>query len=90
MADVTGKQVWDWLEKELENVFAKDPTRRLGGWLVRFKGMKIKFTIEKEMGKRLEEVLVNDVRMDFDKVYKVASCWHKCDPPNHKEYTCGG
>ena len=64
----------------MENVFAKDPTKRLGGWLVRFKGMKIKFTIENELGKRLQEVLVNDEKINFEKVYKVASCEREGDP----------
>jgi S-sulfosulfanyl-L-cysteine sulfohydrolase len=80
MADVTGKQLWDWLEKELENVFAKDPTKRLGGWLVRFQGMKIKFTIANEMGKRLQEILVKGKKIDLAKIYKVVSCEREGDP----------
>ena len=38
---VTGKQIHAWLEKELNNVFAKEASNRLGGWVVKFKGMKI-------------------------------------------------
>jgi 2',3'-cyclic-nucleotide 2'-phosphodiesterase (5'-nucleotidase family) len=81
-ADVTGKQLWDWLERELENVFAKDPTRRLGGWLVRFSGMKIKFTIEKEMGSRLIEIKIKGEPVDLQKTYKVMSCEREGDPEN--------
>lgn len=80
MADVKGSQIVSWLEKELENVFAKDPTKRLGGWLVRFKGMTIKFTIEKEMGHRLEEVLIGGVKLDPEKIYKALSCEREGDP----------
>lgn len=43
IAEVSGQQIMDWLEKELENVFASDPAKRFGGWLVRFQGMKIEF-----------------------------------------------
>ena len=50
MAEVTGKQLCDWLEKEMENVFAKDATKRFGGWLIRFKGMTMNFTIAAEPG----------------------------------------
>ena len=82
MADVSGKQIWDWLEKELENVFATDPTKRLGGWLVRFQGMKIKFTIAKSMGERLEEILVAGQKIDMEKTYKVVSCEREGDPEN--------
>src|SRR5690606_39051710 len=34
IGEVTGKQIKDWLEKETNNVFAKDPSKRFGGWLV--------------------------------------------------------
>jgi 2',3'-cyclic-nucleotide 2'-phosphodiesterase (5'-nucleotidase family) len=80
MADVTGKQIWDWMEKELENVFAKDPTRRFGGWLVRFKGMKINFTIANDYGKRLNSIQVKGKPIDLNKVYKVVSCEREGDP----------
>jgi S-sulfosulfanyl-L-cysteine sulfohydrolase len=82
MADVTGKQIWDWLERELENVFAKDPTKRFGGWLVRFQGMKINFTIGKEYGKRLNSILIKNKPIDLTKVYKVVSCEREGDPEN--------
>ncbi len=80
MAEVSGSQIISWLEKELENVFAKDPTKRLGGWLVRFKGMKIKFTIRKEMGNRLEEVLIGGEKIAPEKTYKIVSCEREGDP----------
>lgn len=80
MADATGQQILDWLEKELENVFAKDPTKRLGGWLVRFQGMKIRFTIANDTGKRLEEVLIKGEKLEPAKIYKVVSCEREGDP----------
>ena len=80
MADVTGSQISSWLEKELENVFSKDAEKRLGGWLVRFQGMKIKFTIANEQGKRVEEILVKGEKIDPEKIYKVVSCQREGDP----------
>ncbi|MCF8285947.1 MAG: bifunctional metallophosphatase/5'-nucleotidase, partial [Chitinophagaceae bacterium] len=41
MGEVTGLQILDWLEKELENAFATDPSKRFGGWFVRFAGMEV-------------------------------------------------
>src|SRR5262249_52609094 len=32
---VTGQQILDWLENELENAFSKDAENRFGGWFVR-------------------------------------------------------
>jgi 2',3'-cyclic-nucleotide 2'-phosphodiesterase (5'-nucleotidase family) len=77
---VSGKQLRNWLEKELENVFAKDPTKRFGGWLVRFQGMKIKFTMNNEMGKRVQEILVKNEALVDDKTYVVAACEREGDP----------
>jgi S-sulfosulfanyl-L-cysteine sulfohydrolase len=55
---VSGQRIRDWLEAELENVFAKDATKRFGGWLVRYKGLIVKFTIGNAAGKRIQEVSV--------------------------------
>ena len=55
---VTGRQLWDWLEQELQNAFAPDPARRFGGWFVRFAGMEVNFTIGNAFGKRVNWVKV--------------------------------
>ena len=47
---VTGQQVVEWLERELENALAKDPTRRFGGWFVRFSGLQVTFTVANPAG----------------------------------------
>lgn len=79
-AEITGQQLWNWLERELENVFAKDPTQRFGGWLVRFQGMKINFTVNNEMGKRLQEIKIKGKAVDLKKVYSVVACEREGDP----------
>lgn len=53
---VTGKQIMAWLEKELQNAFAPEPSKRFGGWFVRFAGMQVNFTIGNETGKRVNWV----------------------------------
>ena len=35
-AKATGTQIKEWLEKELNNVFAKNAAERFGGWVVKF------------------------------------------------------
>ncbi|HXC06435.1 MAG TPA: bifunctional metallophosphatase/5'-nucleotidase, partial [Bacteroidia bacterium] len=57
-AEVTGRQVLDWLEKELENVFAKDASKRFGGWFIRFQGMQVTFTMKNKKGERVQEVKI--------------------------------
>ena len=48
---VTGTQINNWLEKELNNVFASDASKRFGGWVIKFKGMEVEFNAFGEEGK---------------------------------------
>ncbi|MBC7695156.1 MAG: bifunctional metallophosphatase/5'-nucleotidase [Burkholderiales bacterium] len=77
---VTGKQLWDWLEKELQNAFAKDPSKRFGGWFVRFSGMEVNFTIANETGKRVNGVKIAGQPLDFAKEYSIIACEREGDP----------
>jgi 2',3'-cyclic-nucleotide 2'-phosphodiesterase (5'-nucleotidase family) len=81
-ADVKGKQIWNWLESELENAFAKDPTKRFGGWFVRFNGMQVTFTIGNEKGKRVQEVCIKGEQIDLEKTYTMVACERDGDPDN--------
>ena len=77
---ISGKQLLDWLEKELQNAFAKDPTKRFGGWFVRFNGMAVNFTIGNELGKRVNTVTVAGQPLDMSKDYKIIACEREGDP----------
>ena len=77
---VSGKQLWDWLEKELQNAFAKDPSKRFGGWFVRFNGMEVNFTIANETGKRLNWVKIAGQPLDLNKEYSIIACEREGDP----------
>ena len=78
--NVTGRQLWDYFETELDNAFAKDPAMRFGGWLVRFKGMQLNFTIGKEKGERINWIKVKDEPLDLNRIYTVAACERDGDP----------
>ncbi len=78
--DATGQQIWDWLEKELHNVFAKDPAKRFGGWVVRFKGMSASFTMQNDMGKRVNWIKVGKKPIDPARTYLIAACEREGDP----------
>lgn len=82
IAVVTGKQIWDWLEKELENAFAKNFTNRIGGWFVRFSGMQVNFTIGNDLGKRVNWVNVNGKPIILSNKYRIAACEREGDPDN--------
>lgn len=77
---VSGQQLMDWLEKELQNAFAKDPSKRFGGWFVRFAGMEVNFTIGNEFGKRVNWVKVKGRPLELDKEYSIVACEREGDP----------
>ncbi|MBC6490244.1 bifunctional metallophosphatase/5'-nucleotidase [Flavihumibacter stibioxidans] len=77
---ITGRQLWDWMEKELQNAFAKDPAKRFGGWVVRFNGMEVNFTIGNELGKRVNWINVGGKPVDMNKQYRFIACEREGDP----------
>ncbi len=79
-ATATGQEIHNWLEHELENTFATDATKRFGGWLIRFSGMKIIFTIANEKGKRIQSISVKGEPIDPEKKYTLAACERDGDP----------
>jgi len=77
---VTGKQLLDWLEKELQNAFANDPSKRFGGWFVRYNGMEVNFTISNEFGKRVNSVKIAGQPIVLTKEYSIVACEREGDP----------
>jgi sulfur-oxidizing protein SoxB len=77
---ITGSQLLDWLERELENAFAKDPSKRFGGWFVRFAGMEVNCTIGKPKGERVNWVKVKGQALDKNKIYNIVACEREGDP----------
>ena len=77
---ITGQQLWDWMEKELQNAFAKDPAKRFGGWVVRFKGMEVNFTIANDIGKRVNWIKIKGEPLNKTKTYSFVACEREGDP----------
>lgn len=79
-AKVTGAEILKWLEKELNNVFAKDASKRFGGWVVKFRGMEVAFNAFGEAGKRVQGVKIGREDLRPEKTYSVAACERDGDP----------
>ena len=77
---VTGEQLRNWLEKELNNVFAQDAGKRFGGWVVKFKGMQVKFYAFKPEGQRVENIMVKGQPIDPSATYTILACEREGDP----------
>lgn len=77
---VTGQQIKDWLEREMHNAFAQNPTERFGGWLVRFSGMKVDFNSQAEKGQRVKSISIKGEPMQMEEYYTISACVRPGDP----------
>jgi len=79
-AKASGKQLREWLEKELNNVFSKDASKRFGGWVIKFKGMEVRFNAFAEMGKRVQSATIKGKELESEKFYSILACERDGDP----------
>ena len=63
-------------------MFAKAAEERLGGWVVKFKGIKISFNAFDENGKRVKEISVGGKALAPDKAYNICPCKRDGNPAN--------
>lgn len=77
---VTGQQLTNWMEKELNNVFAADASKRFGGWVVKFKGIQVKFNAFAEEGKRVQSITFKGEPLDLNRDYSILACEREGDP----------
>lgn len=79
-AEVTGKQILNWLEKEMNNVFAKNAAERFGGWVIKFLGMKVEFYAFGDNGKRIKSVTIKGESLNETRTYSICACERDGDP----------
>lgn len=77
--EVTGQQLLEFWERELENVFAKDASKRFGGWVPRPSGMHMKFRAHGDKGSRVEAVTIGGEPLDPERVYTITACEREGD-----------
>ncbi len=79
---VTGKQLREFWEQELENVFALDPKARFGGWVPRPSGMTLTFVSDAPKGQRVRELKVHGEPVQDDRLYTLTACEREGDAPD--------
>ena len=77
---VTGKELRDYLENELEMVYAKTPLKLNGGWGPRASGMTVVFDARAELGRRLVSIKINGREAEADEHYTIAGCEREGEP----------
>ena len=70
--EMTGAELWQMMEANLENTFSSDPYKQMGGFVKRCRGLNIYFKIENPKGARIQEFFAKGKRLEMDKTYQVA------------------
>jgi len=70
--ELTGQEIWEMLEENLENTLAADPYRQMGGYVKRCLGLKLYVKFENPAGSRLQQLFVGDEELDREGSYAVA------------------
>lgn len=68
--EITGSELWEMMEENLEHVFSCDPYQQMGGYVKRCLGLNLYFKIENPAGKRIQEFYVNNEKLHPDKIYR--------------------
>jgi len=77
---ITGRELRDYLEHELEMVYSKNPLKLNGGWGPRASGMTILFDALAAYGRRIVSIKINDREAEEDGRYTIAGCEREGEP----------
>ncbi len=89
-AELTGEEIFNMLEANLEATFSCEPFKQMGGYIKRNSGLKIYFKLENPKGQRIQRIFVKDQELDYHKTYKVAYVTRQAVPEifgkNHQTF----
>lgn len=71
--ETTGRDLLDYWERELEQVFSKDTARLFGGWLARPSNMAVLFDSTAPAGSRVRELKVGSELLRLEQNYTVSA-----------------
>lgn len=71
---LSGRQLRQFWERSLEEVFGKDPYGQRGGWGPRVSGMEVRIRLGAQPGKRVVWMKVRGTEVKDDDLFTVASC----------------
>ena len=80
--ELTGKEIVDMLEENLERTFSTNPLEQMGGYVKRCVGLRVNFRIENPKNYRIQEVYYADKHLEPDTYYKVSFVTTQGVPPN--------
>lgn len=72
VTEMSGSEIRQMLEENLERTFASDPYDQMGGYLKRFRGLTLYGKIENPRGHRIEKILMGERELEDDEEVAVA------------------
>lgn len=70
--ELTGDELWEALEHNLEQVYSSDPFEQKGGYVLRSSGVKMTFKPYNPKGHRIQTLQIAGEHIQPDKTYRVA------------------
>jgi 2',3'-cyclic-nucleotide 2'-phosphodiesterase (5'-nucleotidase family) len=70
--ELTGEEIREMLEENLERTFSCDAYNHMGGYVKRCLGLNVYFKIENPSGLRIQKIFVGNVEIQADKYYSAA------------------
>lgn len=68
---LTGREIWEMLEENLERTFSKDPYQQMGGYVKRSMGLSLYFKFENPYGHRIQELFIGNEKVEMEREYQV-------------------
>lgn len=80
--DLTGQEIIDMLEENLERTFSSEPMDQMGGYVKRCGGLRVNLRIENPKGHRIQEIYFEDEHLQPNKIYTVSFVTSQGVPQN--------
>jgi len=71
LVEMTGKEIFEMIEENLESTYSKDPFSQMGGYVKRALGIKTYVKLENPQGKRIQKFFIGNEELDFLRTYLV-------------------
>ncbi len=81
--ELTGQEIIDLLEDNLESTFSSQPFKQMGGYIKRNAGLRIYFKLENPYGQRIQRVFVGEELLDPEKTYLAAYVTRQAVPERY-------
>ena len=70
--DISGREIKQLIEQNIETTFSKNPYNHMGGYLKRTLGISVYFKLENPKGSRVQQIFFGDKKIEDKRIYKAA------------------